>query len=343
MDICAGPLILIFLLIVLAAIAFPVLVSCVKIVRQANVGIIERLGKYEGIREPGFHLLVPLIDRMIIIDMREQVFPLRPQPVITQDNVTMNIDAIIYYQVTDPFRANYEVANLIAAVEQLALTSLRNIVGEMTLDHTLTSRDIINAKLQEILDEATTKWGLKVNRVEVKDINPPRDIEEAMQKQMRAERTKRAAILTAEGEKEAAIQTSQGVRQSAIFTAEGEKQAAILKAEGDKQAAILRAEGEKEATILNAQAEAEKIKLTKEADALMIERTYRAIHNGKPTPELIHIKYLEALEEVSKGQAATLMLPFESSAFMGSLVAAAQGFKIPRPRPGGMPNINPES
>lgn len=309
--------------------------NTVRIVRQSTIGIVERLGSYIGIRDPGLHILIPFMDRMFIIDMKEQVFALNPQPVITSDNVTMNIDAVIYYQVTDPKRAAYEVANLVNAVEKLALTSLRNIVGEMTLDDTLTSRDKVNAHLQEVLDDATSKWGLKVNRVELKDINPPKDIEEAMQKQMRAERDKRAAILTAEGEREAAIKT-----------AEGDKRSNILRAEGEKESAIRKAEGEKQSILLKAQADAERIKMVKEAEAQMIERVYSAIHNGKPNAELIHIKYLEALEKVSEGQSNTLMLPYETSGFMGSLLAAAQGFKLPRGRSsigrGGTPTINPE-
>ena len=322
----------IFVMLVLIPIAY----NTVRIVRQSTVGIIERLGSYQETKGPGLTILIPVMDKMFIVDMKEQVFSLKPQSVITNDNAKMNIDAVIYYQVTDPFKASYEVANLVRAVEQLALTSLRNIVGEMTIDETLTSRDRVNVHLQEILDNATTKWGVKVNRVEVKDIDPPRDIEEAMQKQMQAERTKRAAILTAEGEREAAIKK-----------AEGEKRSNILKAEGEKEAAVRRAEGDKEAILLRAQADADKIRLIKEAEAQMIERTYHAIHTGRPTPELIHIKYLEALENVSKGESNTLMLPYEASAFMGSILTAAQGFKMPRPssyatpRPGN-PNINPE-
>jgi regulator of protease activity HflC (stomatin/prohibitin superfamily) len=324
MDGVCGFGVIIFILVVLFAVIVPLASMTIRIVRQSTVGLVERLGRFKGIEQPGLVFLIPIMDKMYLIDMREQVFALRPQPVITQDNVTMNIDAVIYYQITDPKRATYEVAHLVNAVEQLALTTLRNIIGDMTLDETLSSRDTVNDKLQLILDEATTKWGLKVNRVELKDINPPRDIEEAMQKQMRAERTKRAAILTAEGEREAAIKT----------------------AEGQKQSAILEAEGQKEAILLNAQAEAERIRQVKQAEADMIERVYQAIHNGRPTPELIHIKYLEALEKVSSGQSNTLLLPFESSAFMGSIVSAAQGFKIPRRNShhnhGANSDINPE-
>ena len=237
--------------------------------------------------------------------MREQVLPLPQQPVITRDNVTMNIDAIIYFQVTDPFRATYEVAQLLMAVEKLALTTVRNIIGDMSLDDTLTSRDVINTKLKHVLDEATGKWGLQVNRVELKDINPPRDIEEAMQKQMRAEREKRATILTAEGEK-----------QSSILQAEGSREAAIRQAEGEKQAAILRAEGEAEAlrTVKQAQADTELIVL-------------QALNKAAPSASVIQLKYLEALGQVANGQATKLVVPLESAAFMGGVASVAEGLK----------------
>jgi regulator of protease activity HflC (stomatin/prohibitin superfamily) len=227
--------------------------------------------------------------------------------VITRDNVTMNIDAIIYFQVTDPFRATYEVAQLLLALEKLALTTIRNIIGDMSLDDTLTSRDVINTKLKHVLDEATGKWGLQVNRVELKDINPPRDIEEAMQKQMRAEREKRATILTAEGEK-----------QSAILQAEGGREAAIRAAEGQKLAAILRAEGEAEAlrTVKQAQADTELIVL-------------QALNKAAPSPAVIQLKYLEALAKVADGQATKLVVPLESAAFMGALANVTEGFKTP--------------
>ncbi|MEW5821266.1 MAG: SPFH domain-containing protein [Cyanobacteriota bacterium] len=327
-----GALLLLFLvplIILLAA-------NTIRIVRQSNEGLLERLGSFQGKREPGLVFLWPWMDKLYIVDLKEQVFALKPQPVITKDNATMNVDAVIYYQVTDSYRATYEIANLVAGVEQLALTSLRNVIGDMTIDETLTSRDKVNAHLQEILDEATTKWGVKVNRVELKDINPPKEMEEAMQKQMRAEREKRAAILTAEGEREAAIQS-----------AEGQKRSAVLRAEGEKESAIRRAEGEKEAILLRAEADAQKIKMIMEAEALKIERTYQAIHNGRPTPELIHIKYLEALQQLSVGEANTLIVPYEAAGFMGSIVTAAQGFKMPKPRAApfpraGSPNINPE-
>lgn len=336
---CAGGIgLLIFLVILIVVVAIPIASITIRTVRQSTVGIVETLGRFDGERQAGFNFIWPFFQKLYIVDLKEQVFALKPQPVITHDNVTMNIDAVIYFQVTNAYKATYEIKNLVQAVEQLALTSLRNVIGEMTLDETLASRDKVNDHLQQILDEATTKWGLKVNRVELKDINPPKDIEEAMQKQMRAERTKRAAILTAEGEKAAAI-----------TIAEGQRQAAILEAEGKKQSAILNAEGEKQSIVLKAEAEAEKIRFIKGAEAQMIERVFQAIHNGRPTPELIHLKYLEALQKVADGQGNTLMLPYEASAFMGSVVSAAQGFRIPQyrpatmPRPGVNPSINPES
>src|ERR687886_2192558 len=216
-------------LIVLLALAFVVLVTLarsIRIVPQARAGVVERLGRYLRTLEPGLALIVPYIDRVKpLIDLREQVVSFPPQPVITEDNLTVNIDSVIYYQVTDPQAASYEIANYIQAIEQLTVTTLRNVVGGMTLEETLTSRDKINSQLRGVLDEATGKWGIRVNRVEIKAIDPPAPIKQAMEKQMRADRDKRAAILTAEG-----------VRQSQILTAEGEKQSAILRAEGQRQA-----------------------------------------------------------------------------------------------------------
>lgn len=300
-----------FLIIIIVLVAI-VTATSIRIIRQSTVGLVERLGQYnEPIRQAGITFLIPFVDHMMTVDMREQVMPLPPQPVITKDNVTMNIDAVIYFQVTDPFRATYEVSDLYGAVEKLALTNMRNIIGDMTLDQTLTSRDDINHRLQTVLDDATTKWGLKVNRVELKDINPPRDIEEAMQKQMRAEREKRSVILLAEGEK-----------QSAILKAEGEKEAAILQAEGQKEAQIAIAEADRQSKILRAQGEAESIRLVRQADADMIYKTFMAIKESDPTLEVLQVKYLEALQKVADGQSTTLLLPYESSAFMGALTGA---------------------
>lgn len=301
-----------FLYVVLAILLLIVFASSLRIIRQSTVGLVERLGQFqEPIRQAGLTYLIPFMDRLIIVDMREQVMPLPPQPVITKDNVTMNIDAVIYFQITDPFRATYEVMDLYGAVEKLALTNMRNIIGDMTLDQTLSSRDVINHQLQLVLDDATTKWGLKVNRVELKDINPPRDIEEAMQKQMRAEREKRSVILLAEGDK-----------QSAILKAEGQKEAAILEAEGQKEAEIRRAEADKQAAILRAQGEAESIRSVQQANADMIFKVFTAIQEAKPTVEVLQVQYLEALQKVADGKATTLVLPYESAAFMGALAGA---------------------
>lgn len=303
-------IVVIVFVVILASTAF-------RVIRQSTVGIVERLGQYqEPIREAGLTFLIPYLDRLIVVDMREQVMPLPPQPVITKDNVTMNIDAVIYFQVTNPFRATYEVSDLYGAVEKLALTTMRNIVGDMTLDQTLSSREVVNHELQQVLDEATTKWGLKVNRVELKDINPPRDIEEAMQKQMRAEREKRSVILLAEGDKQSAILKAEGQKEAAILSAEGQKEAEIRLAEADKQAAILRAEGESES-----------IRLVRQADADMIFKVFTAIKDADPSMEVLQVRYLEALQKVADGKATTLFLPYESTAFMGSLAGAVQSLQ----------------
>src|ERR671927_549327 len=238
-------------LIVLALFVFIVAAAGVRIVPQARAGIVERLGRYSRTLDPGLALIVPFIDRVKpLIDLREQVVSFPPQPVITEDNLVVGIDTVIYFTVTDPKAATYEVANPLQAIEQLTVTTLRNVIGGMTLEETLTSRDNINSQLRVVLDEATGKWGIRVNRVELKSVEPPRTVQEAMEKQMRAERDRRAAILTAEGTK-----------QSQILTAEGQRQSAILKAEGDAQAAILRADGEAQA----------------------IQKVFDAIHKGNPS------------------------------------------------------------
>lgn len=254
---------------VLVLVVLIALARTVRIVPQANAGIVERLGRYHRTLDPGLHFLFPFIDRLRpLVDLREQVVAFPPQPVITQDNVTISIDTVFYFTVTDPFRATYEVAQLLTAIEQLTVTTLRNVIGSLSLEETLTSRDKINADLRIVLDEATERWGLRVNRIELKSIDPPGSIQEAMEKQMRAERDKRAAILTAEG-----------FKQSQILTAEGEKQAVILSAEGDKEAAILRAQGEAEAT----------------------RQVFKAIHDGDPTPDLLTYQYIQNLPQVANG------------------------------------------
>ncbi len=293
------------LLIVAAVFLFAVLVvlsQTVRIVSQGNAGIVERLGRYSRTLEPGLHLLFPFLDRLRrpLVDLREQVVAFPPHPVITQDNVTISIDTVFYFTITDPFRATYEVAHLLVAVEQLTVTTLRNVIGSLSLEETLTSRDKINADLRIVLDEATERWGIRVNRIELKSIDPPASIQEAMEKQMRAERDRRAVILEAEGQK-----------QSQILTAEGHKQSQILTAEGDRQGAVLRADGEREAKILIAQGQAEATRAT-----------FQAIHDGRPTADLLTFQYIEALPKLADGQGVTLMLvPAEAVGAMGTLAA----------------------
>ncbi|MGH2995142.1 MAG: SPFH domain-containing protein [Gaiellaceae bacterium] len=278
-------------LIVLAAVALFVLLvlfKAVRIIPQARAGIVERLGRYHRTLDPGLTLVVPFIDRVLpLIDLREQVVSFPPQPVITEDNLVVSIDTVVYYQVTDPKAATYEIANYIIAIEQLTVTTIRNVIGGMTLEDTLTSRDQVNAQLRGVLDEATGKWGIRVNRVELKAIDPPATIQEAMEKQMRAERDRRAAILTAEG-----------FKQSQILTAEGEKQGAILRAEGEREAQILRAEGQSKA----------------------IETVFRAIHEGDADPKLLAYQYLQVLPQIAQGDANKVwIIPSEFSQALGRL------------------------
>ncbi|MEJ5257976.1 MAG: SPFH domain-containing protein [Fervidobacterium sp.] len=294
--------------IVLLAIAFLLLIIAatgIRIVRPYERGLIERLGKFKKEVRSGLHFIIPFFDRMIKVDMREHVIDVPPQEVITKDNVVVVVDAVIYYEVTDAFKSVYNVNNFEFATIKLAQTNLRNVIGELELDQTLTSRESINAKLRTVLDEATDKWGIRITRVEIKKIDPPKDIMEAMSKQMKAERTKRAAILEAEG-----------IRQSEILKAEGEKQAAILKAEGEAEA-------------IKRVAEANKYKLIAEAEgqALAIVNVFKAIHDGNPTNDLIAIKYLETLKEVANGQATKIFLPLEASSVLSSVGAMAELFK----------------
>ncbi|MEA2444210.1 MAG: hypothetical protein QOJ12_1502 [Thermoleophilales bacterium] len=279
---------------VLAALVLVVVARAVRIIPQARAGIVQRLGRFSRTLEPGLHVLVPFVDslRRPLVDLREQVVTFEPQPVITQDNVTISVDTVFYFTITDPFRATYEVANLIVAVEQLTVTTLRNVIGSLSLEATLTSRDRINSELRSVLDEATNPWGIRVNRVELKSIDPPGSIQEAMEKQMRAERDKRATILTAEGEK-----------QSQILTAEGMRQAAILKAEGDKEAKILRATGDAEAT----------------------RQVFAAIHDGKPTPDLLAYQYLQTLPNVEGLK--LMLIPADALNAMGAVAALGAAFQ----------------
>jgi regulator of protease activity HflC (stomatin/prohibitin superfamily) len=284
-----------------------VLLRTVRIVPQAFVGVVERLGRYSRTLPAGLHVLLPFLDHLRpFVDMREQVVTFPPQPVITEDNVTISIDVVIYYQITDAMRSTYEVANLVLAMEQLSVTTLRNVIGSLSLEETLTSRDKINAELRIVMDDATEKWGVRVNRIELKSIDPPASIQEAMEKQMRAERSKRATVLEAEGEKQSQILRAEGDRQGAILRAEAQKQSQILEAEGDRQAAILRAEGESKA----------------------IQTVFSAIHAGNPTPDLLALKYIEALPQLAQGQASSLFLiPSDVAAALGGLATMGAAFR----------------
>jgi regulator of protease activity HflC (stomatin/prohibitin superfamily) len=281
-------------IIVVALFVVVMLARTIRIVPQANAGIIERLGRFHRTLTPGLAIVVPFIDRLRpLIDLREQVVSFKPQPVITEDNLVVSIDSVIYFQVTDPKAATYEIANYIQAIEQLTITTLRNVIGGMALEKTLTSRDDINNQLRGVLDEATGKWGIRVNRVELKAIDPPTSIQETMEKQMRADREKRAAILTAEG-----------VKQSQILTAEGEKQAAILKAEGERQAMMLEAEGQAKA----------------------IETVFQAIHDGKPDQSLLAYQYLQVLPQIAQGQSNKMwIIPSELTEAIGRVGSLVKG------------------
>ncbi|MEO8813681.1 MAG: SPFH domain-containing protein [Mycobacterium sp.] len=281
------------LLAVLVLFAIVVMAKSVALIPQAEAAVIERLGRYSRTVSGQLTLLLPFIDRIRArIDLRERVVSFPPQPVITEDNLTLAIDTVVYFQVTNPQAAVYEINNYLVGVEQLTTTTLRNVVGGMTLEQTFTSRDQINQQLRGVLDEATGRWGLRVARVELRSIDPPASIQASMEKQMKADREKRAVILTAEGQREAAIKEAEGRKQAEILTAEGAKQATILTAEADRQSRILRAQGERAAAYLQAQGEAK-----------AIEKTFAAIKAGRPTPELLAYQYLQVLPEMAKGEA----------------------------------------
>ncbi|OJY39171.1 SPFH domain-containing protein [Pseudonocardia sp. 73-21] len=288
-----GSTVLLIVVVLLVALVVVSLVKAVQIIPQATAAVIERLGRFKGTADPGLVFLVPFVDKVRErIDLREQVVSFPPQPVITQDNLTVNIDTVVYYQVTDPKAAVYEISDYIVGVEQITTTTLRNVVGGMSLEGTLTSRDEINTVLRGELDEATGRWGIRVARVEIKAIDPPRSIQDSMERQMKADREKRAMILTAEGQRESAIRSAEGNKQSQILTAEGAKQAAILNAEADRQSRILRAQGVRAARYLEAQGEAK-----------AIEKVFAAIKSGRPTPELLAYQYLQTLPQMAKGDA----------------------------------------
>ena len=275
-------------ILIVAVLVLTVLARSIRIVPQARARVVERLGRYNRTLTPGMALIVPFIDRLRpLIDLREQVVSFPPQPVITEDNLVVNIDTVIYFQVTDAKAASYEIANYLQAIEQLTVTTLRNVIGGMALEKTLTSRDEINNQLRGVLDEATGKWGIRVNRVELKAIDPPASIQESMEKQMRADRAKRAAILQAEGQ----------------------KQAAILTAEGEKQAAVLRAQGQREATILEA-----------EGQAKAIGTVFQAIHDGNPDPQLLAYQYVQALPQIAAGESNKVwIVPAEFQRALGRI------------------------
>ena len=298
-------------LIILFFFAWILLHKYVRIVRTAQEQIVERLGKYHTTLTAGFHVLFPFIDKVVrVVDLKQQIMDVPPQGVITKDNVTIRIDTVVFYKITDAVKAVYQISDLRTGIANIAITTIRDIIGKMDLDDTFCSRDLINDQLRQILDEATDQWGCKVDRVEVKDITPPPDIRDAMEKQMNAERTKRAKILDAEGE-----------RQSAITRAEGDKEAAILKAEAEKQANIRRAEGVKEAKILEATGESDAIRQIAEAKAKEIELVYGAIKDAKPDEKLVAIKSLEALERVADGQANKVFIPFDATKTLASVSA----------------------
>ncbi len=286
-----------FVLLIIAA-------TGLKIIRPWEKGLVERLGKYQRTVDSGLTLIIPFLERIIKVDMREQVHDVPPQAVITKDNVAVEVDAVVYYEVTDPVKVTYNVANFYLAATKLAQTNLRNLIGDMALDESLTSRETINSQLRQILDDATDKWGTKVTRVELQRIEPPVDVTEAMHRQMKAERDRRAAVTEAEGEKRAAILKAEGVRESNVLEAKGQAEAIKEVADAEKYQKLTVAEGEGQA----------------------IERVFAAIHNGDPTPDLIAIRYLEALQGIADGNATKVFLPLDTSGVLGSVAAIGELF-----------------
>ncbi len=289
---------------VLAFFVIIILLSGLRVIRPYEKGLVERLGKYIRTADSGLTFITPFIDRMRKIDVREHVIDVPPQEVITKDNVVVTVDAVIYYQVTDPYKVVYNVRNFVSASIKLAQTNLRNQIGELELDQSLTSREKVNTQLRDVLDEATDKWGVKVTRVEIKKIDPPKDITEAMSRQMKAERTKRAAILEAEGKKQAAILEAEGIKQAAILNAEGQAEAKKRLAEGEKYKLLTVAEGQAQANL----------------------KVFNSIHEGRATKDVIAIKYLESLQQIANGQATKVFLPIETSGILGSVGAVKEMF-----------------
>ena len=305
-------------IIILVILILAVIVSCIQIVQQSKAYVIERLGAFHSVWGVGMHFKLPFIERVVKkVSLKEQVADFDPQPVITKDNVTMQIDTVIYFQITDPKLYTYGVEHPMNAIENLTATTLRNIIGDMELDQSLTSRDIINSRMRAILDEATDPWGIKVNRVELKNIIPPKEIQNAMEKQMKAERERRESILQAEGTK-----------QSQILVAEGEKQSAILRADAEKQAAILKAQGEKEARIMAAEAEAQAIMQVQKAMA----DSLKLLNEAAPNDQVVKLKALEAMQKVADGKATKIIIPSELQGLAGLAASAKAVFESDDPK-----------
>ena len=299
--------------VVIVIVVLFILASNIRVVQQSKAVVVERLGAFQAVWGVGLHLKIPFIERIAkTVSLKEQVVDFEPQPVITKDNVTMQIDTVIYFQITDPKLYTYGVEHPMNAIENLTATTLRNIIGDMELDQSLTSRDVINSRMRSILDEATDPWGIKVNRVELKNIIPPKEIQNAMEKQMKAERERRESILQAEGQK-----------QSQILVAEGEKQSAILRADAEKQAAILKAEGEKEARIMAAEAEAQAILQVQQAMA----DSLKLLNAAAPNNQVVKLKALEAMEKMADGRATKIIIPSELQGLAGLAAGAKAVFE----------------
>ena len=304
---------MIIAVIVLFVIAFILVITNIAVVQQSRAYVIERLGAFHSVWGVGLHFKVPFIDRVARrVSLKEQVLDYPPQPVITKDNVTMQIDTVVYFQITDPKLYTYGVEQPMMAMETLTATTLRNIIGDLELDQTLTSRDVVNTKMRAILDEATDPWGIKVNRVELKNILPPADIQSSMEKQMKAERDRRQAILVAEGQRESAILVAQGEKESAILRASAEKEAAILKAEAERQSAILKAEGEAEAIRAVQQALADSLEL---------------LNQKAPNDQVIKLKSIEAMQKIADGKATKIIIPSEMQGLVGMANGIVEGVK----------------
>ena len=299
--------------VIVIAVLFVIIISNISVVQQSRAFVIERLGAFQSVWGVGLHFKIPFIDRIARrVSLKEQVLDYPPQPVITKDNVTMQIDTVVYFQITDPKLYAYGVEHPMMAMENLTATTLRNIIGDLELDQTLTSRDVINTKMRAILDEATDPWGIKVNRVELKNILPPQDIQSSMEKQMKAERDRRQAILQAEGQKKSAILIAEGERESAILRADADKQAAILKAEAEKQAAILRADGEAQAILAVQKALADSLAM---------------LNENAPSEQVIKLKSIQAMEKVADGKATKIIIPSQMQGLVGLANGLVEGVK----------------